>query len=69
MVAEGLEACKYLRSPLLRSPAAAGAPLASHAVKSSDHKQQEAYADGYSHDSHSSLGSLRGHCVETTKRY
>ena len=56
------EAAGHSRSPLLPASAAAGAPLASHAVEGGDHEEQEAHADRHGHDSHSRLGGLGGHC-------
>lgn len=52
----------HSRSPLFPLSAAAGAPLASHAIEGSDDEEQEAHADGHGHDSHSSLGGLGSHC-------
>lgn len=63
----GSEGAGHSRSPLLPLPAAAGAPLASHAIERGDHEEQEAHADGHSHDGHSSLGGLGGHCGDETE--
>lgn len=57
----------HSRRPLLPPPAAAGAPLASHAVEGSDHEEQEAHADRHGHDGHSGLGGLGGHCGDETE--
>lgn len=54
----------YSRRSLLRPSAASGAPLSSHTIEGSHHKEQEAHADSHGQDCHSSLGSLGGHCKE-----
>lgn len=58
----GLGCRGHSRSPLLPLPAAAGAPLASHAVEGGDDEEQEAHADGHGHDGDAGLGGLGGHC-------
>lgn len=57
----------HSRSPLLPLSAAAGAPLASHAIEGSDDEEQEAYTDGHGHDGYSGLGGLGGHCGDKTE--
>lgn len=52
----------HSRSPLFPLSAAAGAPLASHAIEGSNDKEQEAHADGHGHDSYSGLRGRGGHC-------
>lgn len=52
----------HSRRPLLAPLAAAGPPLASHAVEDGNDEEQEGHADGHGHDRHAGLGGLGGHC-------
>lgn len=61
------EVAGHSRSPLFPPPAAARAPLASHAVEGGDDQKQEGHANSHGHDSHSGLGGLGGHCRDGTE--